>query len=76
MLTILIFIPILGALIIPLLRKQPQYIKLWALIITGFELLISIFLLISFDLSKNGYQFVENYDWIPSLGISYHLGVD
>ena len=22
------------------------------------------------------YQFVENYDWIPSLGISYHLGVD
>ncbi|MBK67783.1 MAG: oxidoreductase [Rickettsiales bacterium] len=76
MLTILIFIPILGALIIPLIRNNSNYIKFWALIITGLELLISVFMLINFDLSKNGYQFVESYEWIPSLGISYHLGVD
>ena len=76
MLTILIFIPILGALIIPLVRNNPKYIKLWALLITCFELFISVFILINFDLSKNGYQFVEQYEWIPSLGITYHLGVD
>tara|TARA_B100001540_G_scaffold99993_1_gene89998 strand:+ start:271 stop:1749 length:1479 start_codon:yes stop_codon:yes gene_type:complete len=76
MLTVLIFIPIFGALIIPFLRNNQKYIKYWALAITCFELLLSVFMLINFDLSKNGYQFVENYEWIPSLGISYHLGVD
>jgi NADH-quinone oxidoreductase subunit M len=31
---------------------------------------------IGFDRGATGFQYVERYSWIPSLGISYQLGVD
>ena len=31
---------------------------------------------IGFDRGVTGFQYVERYSWIPSLGISYQLGVD
>ena len=30
----------------------------------------------SFDRGQAGYQFVEHASWIPSLGVSYHFGID
>jgi len=30
----------------------------------------------SYDLARGGYQFIEKLDWLPALGISYHVGVD
>ena len=35
-----------------------------------------LFLWFSFDRSVTGYQFLEEYSWIPSLGISLRLGID
>lgn len=29
-----------------------------------------------YDRTAAGYQFVDKFDWIPQLGISYHVGVD
>ncbi len=31
---------------------------------------------VRYDRSAGGYQFVQKFDWIPQLGISYHVGVD
>jgi NADH-quinone oxidoreductase subunit M len=31
---------------------------------------------LAFDTAKSGFQYVEKYSWIPSLGINYQLGVD
>jgi len=31
---------------------------------------------LAFDTAKSGFQYVERYSWIPSLGINYQLGVD
>ena len=39
-------------------------------------LALSFYLFAAFDSSRAGYQFVEQYPWIPQFGISYHLGVD
>jgi NADH-quinone oxidoreductase subunit M len=76
MLTILIFLPILGSLLIPFIRSYTQCIKTLAIIITFAELLLSIWIFSSFSLSTPGFQFVEKYDWVPTLGITYQLGVD
>lgn len=29
-----------------------------------------------YDRAAGGYQFVDKFDWIPRLGVSYHVGVD
>jgi NADH-quinone oxidoreductase subunit M len=39
-------------------------------------LALSFLMVAGFDQTEGGYQFVEQYKWIPQLGISYHLGVD
>jgi len=39
-------------------------------------LVVSIVLLASYDTSLGGFQFVETYPIVPSLGIQYHLAVD
>ena len=38
--------------------------------------LLSLLLFFYFQSETAGMQFVENVPWIPSLGVSYHLGVD
>ncbi len=38
--------------------------------------LISIYVCISYDATKAGYQFVNQTAWVPEFGISYHTGVD
>jgi NAD(P)H-quinone oxidoreductase subunit 4 len=39
-------------------------------------LLITVYLIVQFDISKSGMQFQEYFPWLQSLGISYSLGVD
>ncbi len=46
---------------------------------TGFALLsliLSLLVFLAYDPVKGGFQFIEQLDWIPQLGISYLLGVD
>lgn len=43
---------------------------------TALSLALSIYLLFIFDKARGGFQFIEKYEWVKSLGISYHLGVD
>ena len=43
---------------------------------TGVSLLLSIYVFLSYDRVLGGFQFEERTDWIKSLGITYHVGVD
>lgn len=43
---------------------------------TSFSLALSLYLLFIYDKVKGGFQFIEKIEWVQSLGISYHLGVD
>ena len=72
-LTYLIFIPLLGSglmLLTSVLRKEnnDNIYKWIALIATGLQLLLTIFLLLDFD-PKAGMQFEEKLSWIPKFGI-------
>ena len=79
-LSLLIFFPFIGALVILLINKNDQSyekkvkeIGLWVSII---NFLLSLILLYSFDKTESQFQFIENFKLINDLGIYYYLGID
>lgn len=75
--SVLVALPLLAALITAVLpRGNPSLIKTWALIVVAIEFVLSLYLLINFVPNTASMQFVEQYDWVPQFGISYHVGVD
>jgi len=77
-LTIIIFLPIVGAIIIAafVAGNRPRLIKYLAAIFTFIPLVLAVALFFSFDKAAGGFQFVEKLPWITSLNAFYHLGVD
>lgn len=76
-LTVIIFTPIVAAvslLFFPAERRSS--IRRFALAAASLDLLLSLYVYLAYDQSAAGYQFIEKVDWIPRLGISYHVGVD
>jgi NADH-quinone oxidoreductase subunit M len=77
LLTSLILIPMVGALALLVLRSDDhKFIKGFALGVSLFEFAFSLILLWKMDFSLSGYQLEENFSWISSPPIRYHLGVD
>jgi NADH-quinone oxidoreductase subunit M len=75
-LSIVLFWPLAALLVLVLIpATNPRAVKLWANIAALFGFVISLPLVINFDTTKD-YQFVETANWIPSIGASYHLGID
>ncbi len=76
-LTAIVFIPTLGALILALFPEaQKGLIRTVTLAVMLLDFLISLPLFFMFDASSPAFQFMESYEWVPSLGIKYVLGVD
>jgi NADH-quinone oxidoreductase subunit M len=76
-LSMLVFVPVAGALIIMLLSKRrPEYMKLVAAISSITTGAMSVWLTAEFDGGHDGFQFVSKHTWIEQWGISWHLGVD
>jgi NADH-quinone oxidoreductase subunit M len=78
-LTVIFVLPLLGALLISLVpRNFRLVIRSLALLVTLISMLTAINMFATFDPVKaaQGYQFQERHRWAPSLGISYHVGVD
>ena len=77
LLTVLIFLPMAGVLALLVLRSDDHdWIRRLALIAALAEFLFSLLLLRGFDAANGTFQFQEFRNWIPSLGIHYHLGMD
>lgn len=77
LLSAIMFLPLIGAILITMLPRGNKLGVRWiAAITTGISLLLAIFMTVSYDIEKGGYQFVEKVEWVRSLGISYYLGVD
>src|SRR5215467_7797073 len=77
LLTSLILIPMVGALALLVLRSDDhKFIKAFALGVSVFEFAFSLLLLWKMDFSRTTYQLEENFRWISSPPINYHLGVD
>ncbi len=76
-LSLITFMPVLGALLILLLSKEKVYLhRFIALLFSGISFITSIALFCSFDRATPGMQFVEKISWIPAMGVQYHVGVD
>jgi NADH-quinone oxidoreductase subunit M len=77
LLTVILFLPLVGMTIMLFLPEgQGRNIRYTAL---GFSLVtfaLSLVMWASFNQSVPGLQMVQRWDWIPSFGISYFVGVD
>ncbi len=76
LLSVILWTPLVGFLILLLIpSSKPRAIRLWANIASLLGFLVTLPLVFRFDPTRD-FQFVEKASWIPSLGASYHLGVD
>ena len=80
LLSLVTFLPLLGAGFILLIRGEPaivaqnsKSVALWTALVT---FLLSLLVWAQHDPADPGFQLVEKAEWLPSLGISYHLGID
>lgn len=76
-LSFIVFTPIVSGLLIFLIPADRKTEARVAALAAGLlALLLSIWAYFSYDVAAGGYQFVEQYTWLPMLGISYHVGLD
>lgn len=78
MLSVLIWIPVLGAALIGLWSGSdvPGRSRLVALITISFTLIWTIVLGSQFDLGNTQMQFLEDISWIEQIGLTYQIGLD
>jgi NADH-quinone oxidoreductase subunit M len=75
-LSIVLFTPLVGLLLLLFIpSSNARAIKLWANAASFVGLLVSLPLVFNFDRTKD-FQFVEKAPWIPTLGATYHIGID
>ncbi len=75
-LSLIVFLPVIGAIIIALLPRSARSIKLTAAGFAAIPLILSIALFAARHGAFDTFQFVENVRWIAAINANYHLGVD
>jgi NADH-quinone oxidoreductase subunit M len=71
------FVPALGALALVFVgRGRERALKVGALAVSLLALALSLPLYFGFDGGSAAFQFEEQRAWMPSLGVSYHVGID
>ncbi len=76
LLSVILFTPLVGLVVLLFIpSSNTKAVKLWANLAGLAGFLVTLPLLSTFDRNKD-FQFIENAEWIPSLGASYHLGID
>ncbi len=75
-----IFLPLVGALLIALIRGEDEIVArnarnvaLWTSLIT---FVLSLLLWFGFDTTTADFQFVQRVAWMPDFNIGYHVGID
>ncbi len=78
-LTSLVALPVAGALLLLLVRDEPEHeglVKNIALVVSGLVFAETLLLWSRFDPASAGFQFIERHAWMPAFGVSYFVGVD
>ena len=75
-LTLVVFVPLAGALALLIIPQSDRAVRWWALVISLIEFALSVHLPRFFSNSQAGFQFEVDQVWIPSPNIHYHLGID
>jgi NADH-quinone oxidoreductase subunit M len=76
-LSIVTFLPLAGVVMILAVRgeeaRNARWVALWTSLVT---FAVSLVLWFGFDPGNPGFQFEERAEWLPEIGIAYHMGVD
>ena len=75
----LVALPIAGALLLMLVRDEPEnepLVRNIALVVSGLVFAETLLLWSRFDPAIADFQFIERHAWIPAFGISYFVGID
>ena len=80
LLTLTIFLPLVGAVLVfmingeeEIVARNARNVALWT---SGMTFALSLLLWLGFDERVIGFQFVQQTPWIPTFGITYHVGID
>jgi NADH-quinone oxidoreductase subunit M len=77
LLTALVILPAAGAVLTLLMpARRPELSRVVGYVASAATFGLAVYLLIQFDTSSAGYQFVSSHTWMPALGIRWLLGVD
>lgn len=77
LLSFVVWSPLLGAILLSLLPREPQRgIQRAALVFSLIPFLASLVMLARFQSGVADFQMTEQVSWIPSWGITYQLGID
>ena len=77
LLSVILFTPLLGALILLFVPRESQILhRLIGNLFGVLGFLVSLPLMLHFPAGSGGYEFKETADWIPSIGAKYSLGAD
>lgn len=77
LLSLFILVPVVaavGCFFMP--AGSPRLIKQLSVGASLLTMVLGVWLFASYDQVAAGYQYVQKIDWVPSLGISYQVGVD
>ena len=77
LLTILTAVPLIGAVVLACLSRQSKPVA--QAVALGFNLVslvLAALLWKNFDTSSAEIQFSKTYEWIPSIGAQYYVGID
>ena len=73
----ILFTPVIGAVVLLFIpREKDNLHRVIGNVFGMLGLVVSLPLIWRFQIGTPGYQFRENYDWIPSIGAHYSLGID
>jgi NADH-quinone oxidoreductase subunit M len=77
LLSIVLFTPLVGALVLLFVNKHKEDTIRWIANVVAFVgFLVSVPLWFWYDTQNPAWQFTERATWIPTIGASYFLGVD
>src|SRR5512138_3440450 len=76
-LTLILLLPLAGAVAVACMKNSAATaIKATGILFSTVAFALSVWLFVQFNGASAEMQFVEKAVWIPSLDVSYHVGVD
>ncbi|HTZ95552.1 MAG TPA: NADH-quinone oxidoreductase subunit M [Terriglobales bacterium] len=75
-LTLVTFVPLAGAILLIFFPRRDRDIRLFALVVSLLDFVLSLHLPVHFQRALTGFQYEVNQAWISNPNIHYHMGVD
>lgn len=77
LLSLLIFMPIIGAIVVYLAGYAGDKVsKALTILISAATIAVTLFIVLTFNWSIQGFQLVETHDWAKDFGMTYVVGID